>query len=71
LDSGSSATQPSVVYWLEHRPKFCAGFFTSLYNGILGRGYSMVEYMKLFAFLFEVFSVMRKSSEMALKKRRP
>jgi chemotaxis protein MotA len=37
-------------------------------NAVLGGGYSRTDYMELFAMLFEVFSVMRKSGEMALEK---
>jgi chemotaxis protein MotA len=37
-------------------------------NAILGNGYSREDYMELFAMLFEIFSVMRKSGEMALEK---
>jgi chemotaxis protein MotA len=37
-------------------------------NAILGNGYSRDHYMELFAMLFEIFSVMRKSGEMALEK---
>jgi chemotaxis protein MotA len=37
-------------------------------NAVLGGGYSRADYMELFAMLFEVFSVMRKSGEMALEK---
>jgi chemotaxis protein MotA len=37
-------------------------------NAILGNGYSRAHYMELFAMLFEIFSVMRKSGEMALEK---
>lgn len=37
-------------------------------NAILGNGYTRADYMELFAMLFEIFSVMRKSGEMALEK---
>ena len=37
-------------------------------NAILGNGYSKADYMELFALMFELFSVMRKSGEMALEK---
>ena len=33
-----------------------------------GNGYTKADYMELFAMLYEVFSVMRKSGEMALEK---
>lgn len=37
-------------------------------NAIMGNGYTKADYMELFAMLFEMFSVMRKSGEMALEK---
>ncbi len=37
-------------------------------NAILGNGHSKADYMELFALMFELFSVMRKSGEMALEK---
>jgi len=40
----------------------------SIKKAVTGAGYSKVDYMELFAMLYEVFSVMRKSGEMALEK---
>ena len=37
-------------------------------TAMLGNGYTRADYMELFALLFEIFSVMRKSGEMALEK---
>ena len=40
----------------------------SIKKTVTGAGYSKADYMELFAMLYEVFSVMRKSGEMALEK---
>src|SRR5262249_51916545 len=40
----------------------------SLKMAVSGAGYSKADYMELFNMLYEVFSVMRKSGEMALEK---
>ncbi len=48
--------------------KVLSGLIGSLKNAVSGGGYSKSDYMELFAMLFEVFSVMRKSGEMALEK---
>ena len=45
---------------------------TAMINGIKGaiggNGHTKADYTELFAMLYEVFSVMRKSGEMALEK---
>jgi chemotaxis protein MotA len=48
--------------------KFLAAIVTNLKMAIGGSGYSKADYMNLFNMLYEVFSVMRKSGEMALEK---
>ena len=40
----------------------------SIKKAVFGAGYSKADYMEVFAMLYEVFSVMRKSGEMALEK---
>lgn len=37
-------------------------------NAIMSDGYTKADYMELFAMMFEMFGVMRKSGEMALEK---
>src|ERR1700757_1174474 len=48
--------------------KVLLGLIKGLKSAIGGSGYSKADYMELFAMLYEVFSVMRKSGEMALEK---
>src|SRR5438552_2710684 len=48
--------------------KVMSAMVTSLKGAVNGAGYSKADYMELFAMLYEVFSVMRKSGEMALEK---
>jgi chemotaxis protein MotA len=48
--------------------KILVALVGSLKKAIFGAGYSKTDYMELFAMLYEVFSVMRKSGEMALEK---
>jgi len=48
--------------------KVLAAILKNLKAAIGGNGYSKADYMELFAMLYEVFSVMRKSGEMALEK---
>jgi chemotaxis protein MotA len=48
--------------------KVLVGLANSLKRAIIGSGYSKAEYMELFAMLYEVFSAMRKSGEMALEQ---
>ncbi len=48
--------------------KVLVGLVNALKQTVGGRGYSKAEYMELFAMLYEVFSVMRKSGEMALEQ---
>lgn len=48
--------------------KVLGALATSIKKAITGAGYSKADYMELFAMLYEVFSVMRKSGEMALEK---
>jgi len=48
--------------------KVLVALANSVKKAILGSGYSRADYMELFAMLFEVFTVMRKSGEMALEK---
>ncbi len=48
--------------------KVLADLVNALKRTVGGSGYSKAEYMELFAMLYEVFSVMRKSGEMALEQ---
>lgn len=48
--------------------KVLVAILKNLKAAIGGNGYSKADYMELFAMLYEVFSVMRKSGEMALEK---
>lgn len=48
--------------------KILAALVKDLKGAISGSGYSKADYMELFSMLYEVFSVMRKSGEMALEK---
>jgi chemotaxis protein MotA len=48
--------------------KVLASLANALKQTIGGSGYSKAEYMELFAMLYEVFSIMRKSGEMALEQ---
>jgi len=48
--------------------KVLIALMKNLKAAIGGNGYSKADYMELFAMLYEVFSVMRKSGEMALEK---
>lgn len=48
--------------------KILIAMVNGIKKAILGNGYSRDHYMELFAMLFEIFSVMRKSGEMALEK---
>ena len=48
--------------------KVLSAMGNSLKMAVSGGGYSKADYMELFAMLYEVFSVMRKSGEMALEK---
>jgi chemotaxis protein MotA len=48
--------------------KVLAALFSKLKEAVAGSGYSKSDYMELFAMLYEVFSIMRKSGEMALEK---
>jgi len=48
--------------------KVLIAMLNGIKNAVLGNGYTRADYMELFAMLFEVFSVMRKSGEMALEK---
>jgi chemotaxis protein MotA len=48
--------------------KVLIAILKNLKAAIGGNGYSKADYMELFAMLYEVFSVMRKSGEMALEK---
>ena len=48
--------------------KVIMAMINSIKNAIMGNGYSRADYMELFAMMFEMFSVMRKSGEMALEK---
>jgi chemotaxis protein MotA len=48
--------------------KILMAMINGIKNAVLGNGYSKADYMELFALLFELFSVMRKSGEMALEK---
>ena len=48
--------------------KVLVALANSLKRAISGSGYSRSEYMELFAMLYEVFSAMRKSGEMALER---
>ena len=48
--------------------KVLVALVNSLKRAISGSGYSKAEYMELFAMLYEVFSAMRKSGEMALER---
>ena len=46
--------------------KVMSAMVTSLKGAVNGAGYSKADYMELFAMLYEVFSVMRKSGEMGV-----
>ena len=48
--------------------KVLAGMATGIKRAFSGGGYSKADYMDLFAMLYEVFSIMRKSGEMAMEK---
>jgi chemotaxis protein MotA len=48
--------------------KVLTAMISGLKAAIAGNGYAKADYMALFAMLYEVFSVMRKSGEMALEK---
>jgi chemotaxis protein MotA len=48
--------------------KIIKAMIASILNAIKNNGYTKEDYMELFAMLFEMFSVMRKSGEMALEK---
>jgi chemotaxis protein MotA len=48
--------------------KVLVALANSLRRAISGSGHSRTEYMELFAMLYEVFSAMRKSGEMALER---
>ena len=48
--------------------KVLTAILKNLKAAIGGNGYTKADYMELFAMLYEVFSVMRKSGEMALEK---
>jgi chemotaxis protein MotA len=48
--------------------KVLGGLVNGLKVAIGGAGYTKANYMELFAMLYEVFSIMRKSGEMALEK---
>lgn len=48
--------------------KVLVAILKNLKAAIGGNGYSKADYMELFAMLYEVFSVMRKSGEMVLEK---
>ncbi len=48
--------------------KILMAMLKGIKNAILGNGHSKADYMELFALMFELFSVMRKSGEMALEK---
>ncbi len=48
--------------------KVLKAMFSSIMNAIMGNGFTKAHYMELFALMFEIFSVMRKSGEMALEK---
>ena len=49
-------------------PKVLVTLVASVKKAVIGAGYSKADFMELFAMLYEVFSVMRKSGEMALEK---
>ncbi len=49
-------------------PKVLKAMAANVKTAFFGSGYSKNDYMELFAMLYEVFSVMRKSGEMALEK---
>jgi chemotaxis protein MotA len=48
--------------------KVLTAMLKNLKSAVFGNGYTKTDYMELFALLYEVFSVMRKSGEMALEK---
>jgi chemotaxis protein MotA len=48
--------------------KVLVGLVNALKQAVGGSGYTKAEYMELFAMLYEVFSAMRKSGEMALER---
>jgi chemotaxis protein MotA len=48
--------------------KIIKAMVSGIKTAIMGNGYTKPDYMELFAMLFEMFSVMRKSGEMALEK---
>lgn len=48
--------------------KILAALAGKLKNAIGGNGFTKSDYMELFAMMYEVFSIMRKSGEMALEK---
>lgn len=48
--------------------KIIMAMLNGVKTAVLGNGYTRADYMELFALLFEIFSVMRKSGEMALEK---
>ncbi len=49
-------------------PKVLKAMAANIKTAFFGNGYTKSHYMELFAMLYEVFSVMRKSGEMALEK---
>jgi len=48
--------------------KVIMALLNSIKNAVMGGGYNKSDYMELFAMMFEMFTVMRKSGEMALEK---
>jgi chemotaxis protein MotA len=48
--------------------KIIMAMIASIKNAIMSNGYSKADYMELFAMMFEMFGIMRKSGEMALEK---
>jgi len=48
--------------------KVLGGIAAGIKRALIGAGYSKADYMELFALLYEVFSTMRKSGEMAMEK---
>lgn len=48
--------------------KVLGGLGSRLKHALFGAGYSKADYMELFAMLYEVFSIMRKSGDMAMEK---
>jgi chemotaxis protein MotA len=48
--------------------KVLSALASNLKKAIFGNGFTKTDYMELFAMMYEVFSIMRKSGEMALEK---